>query len=153
VYPRQHKSPFDLGWPRLTLYRCDAKVCLCLRSFVTSQQMHGCRETLLTIKWQQIITNQASHSKIANMQPLQVCFPSTSLNYDLRRKIENSLCILVQTINIVENWLWFLKEQGISTSLEGWMQAMVYTKNHSLTIFNTHLSFMHHSGNLENNFN
>jgi hypothetical protein len=35
----------------------------------------------------------------------------------------------------------------------GCWQAMVYTKNcHSLTIFNTYPNFMHHVGNLENNF-
>jgi hypothetical protein len=61
--------------------------------------------TLLIIKNQQMITNQTSHSKFANLQPFQVCFPSISLDYDQGRKIENSSCILMQTRKKTENWL------------------------------------------------
>jgi hypothetical protein len=33
------------------------------------------------------------------------------------------------------------------------MHVTVYTKNyHNLIVFNTYMSFMHHGGNLENNF-
>ncbi len=35
----------------------------------------------------------------------------------------------------------------------GWIHATVSTKNfHNLIVFSTYMSFMHHGGNLENNF-
>jgi len=58
--------------------------------------------------------DHVSHFGIANPTQLQVHSPNSSLDYNLRRRIEATLCILAHTKNDIKKWLHFLRKQGIS---------------------------------------
>jgi hypothetical protein len=54
--------------------------------------------------------DQTSHSRFANSQLLQVCFPSIFSDYDLWRIEAESLGTSMQMKSILKKWLQFLKE-------------------------------------------
>jgi hypothetical protein len=58
--------------------------------------------------------DHVSHFGIANPTPLQVHSQNSSLDYDSRRRIEATLCILACTRNNIKKWLHLLRKWGIS---------------------------------------